>query len=765
MRAVRGTIPRTGLPAGPLTGTLVLDFGQTAVGPVAAMFLGYLGATVIKVEQPRGELGRYDVSRKHDAGLTFLSTNLGKFGVVLDIKEASDRDYALGLLSRADVLIDNFRNPEVMRRLGLDYFDVLRPVNPGLVYLQASSFQGRGSLKDFPSFEWAAQAISGFAGATGAAGGKPEFSRGTAYLDWSGAMMNTIAVLAGLHHRIASGEGCMLSTSQFGTCLHLGASRLATFDSAPDAPARLGHDFGHDSLDRAFSTADGFISICAPTPSIWRRLSLAVGLSADTPPDPRGGDLEPILKSASTDEWLARFRAWRVPAGAARPGPGLVDALRAEPQVLAEGLVRTHDEPRGGVLYAAPPWAIPGGPDVTPRPAPALGEHDSLIRSLLVPARAPAAAQPVRSAGTWSMSPLEHHRPLAEYHILGIGTGLAVGTAGTVLAELGAGVTKVVPPWGDCAVVAGDVQPEAVGDDPPPTGVGSSPPVPCQRRRTESLDLRSRAGRVRLGELVRRSAAVIVSGPIGFRQKFGLDEPDLRALRTDIVYCGLTGYGARGPLAGMPATEFDIQLIGGMTRQVGVLDALPVRQGFHLTSVNTGYAAAQAVLAGLLTAPHDPSNRHFEVSLLRTAVALNGWNITAASGNDGVDGKQTRADHWPPDHGYSCRDREVLISIRNNDEGWANFLIALGRSDLLADERFSTLEALRTNEWRLAGVLAPDIGSYTSEELKQIVEDCGGQLVPVLEPAEVLSHPQSRAQNLVASGIDAVRLPVDLVSR
>jgi crotonobetainyl-CoA:carnitine CoA-transferase CaiB-like acyl-CoA transferase len=70
MRAVRGTVPRAKHPVGPLSGRLVLDFGQTAVGPVSAMFLGYLGATVVKVEQPRGDLGRFDVSRIRSNGPT-----------------------------------------------------------------------------------------------------------------------------------------------------------------------------------------------------------------------------------------------------------------------------------------------------------------------------------------------------------------------------------------------------------------------------------------------------------------------------------------------------------------------------------------------------------------------------------------------------------------------------------------------------------------------------------------------------------------------
>ena len=385
MRKVIGSVTRVEAPVGPLTGTLVLDLGQTAVGPVTAMFLAYLGATVIKVEQPRGELGRFDVSRKHGAGFTFLSTNLGKYGIVLDFKNPEDYSYACALIGRADVLIENFRSPAVMRRLGLDYFTVLRSLNPRLVYLQSSSFQGRGPFRDLTSFEWAAQALSGFAGTTGQPDGRPEFSRGSAYLDWTGAMINTIAVLAGLHQRTMTGEGGMLSTSQFASSVYAGASRLAQHPTATASGPRLGHDFGQDMLDRAFATADGYITVCTPTLGIWRRLMQAAGLAANTPMDPTGIELEALIKAGTTTEWLSRLRAARVPAGANGAAPTLVDGLRVERQIVEDRLIEEHDPLRGGVLYAAPPWEVVGSPLVRPRPAPGLGEHDELVKAILRP--------------------------------------------------------------------------------------------------------------------------------------------------------------------------------------------------------------------------------------------------------------------------------------------------------------------------------------------------------------------------------------------
>jgi crotonobetainyl-CoA:carnitine CoA-transferase CaiB-like acyl-CoA transferase len=752
MRKVLGTVARVESPTGPLADTLVLDFGQTAVGPVSAMFLGYLGATVIKIEQPRGELGRFDVSRKHDAGFTFLSTNLGKYGVTLDLKDRIDHSYAQALIARADVVIDNFRSPDVMRRLGLDYFDTLRHINPGLVYLQSSSFQGRGPLRDLTSFEWVAQALSGFAGATGRAGGRPEFSRGTAYLDWTGAMINTVAVLAGLHVRRATGLGSMLSTSQFGTSVFSGASRLASYVVAADDPPRLGHNFGQDMLDRAFATSDGYVAICAPTPAVWRRLMGVVGRPLETAVDPSGGDLESIIKSASTAEWLTRLRHARVPGAGVRSDRTLMDALRSEPQILAQRLVEELDPGRGGLLYPAPPWEIVDVKPVTPRPAPELGEHDHLLKRVVEPAPGRPAVDRKAERPDYTMKPLSRSTPLAGLSIVEVGTGLAVGTAGMVLAELGASVTKVLPPWGESSVAPDGMTAQVVQDQlhGAKAVLHLHLGIPDERRR--------------LDDLVRQASAVIVCGPMRFRQVFALQESSLRALQQEIVYCGLTGFGPSGPLADAPATEFDVQLMSGMTRQLGRVGDPPVRQGFHLASVNTGYAAAHAVMAGLLVTGQGAGHgRHFEVSLLRTAVALNGWNITAESGHDGVEGKQVQAWAWPPDHGYTCKDRQVLISIRNNDEGWVKFLVALDRADLLADERFNSLQALRANEWQLPGLLAEITSGMTSEQLRQIVERVGGQLIPLLDPNEVLGHPQVSVQHLLRPGGKRLELPIDMV--
>src|SRR5437016_5235337 len=105
----------------PLTGLRVLDFGIAAVGPVSAEWMAWLGADVLKIESPSGDLVRRG---GHDgkpgwAGHTFLGNNIGKRGIILDLKNEDDHETALDLIKTADVMLENFRSPEVLERLGL----------------------------------------------------------------------------------------------------------------------------------------------------------------------------------------------------------------------------------------------------------------------------------------------------------------------------------------------------------------------------------------------------------------------------------------------------------------------------------------------------------------------------------------------------------------------------------------------------------------------------------------------------------------------
>ena len=260
---------------GPLNGLLILDFGQAAVGPIAAEWLGMLGATVIKVEAPKGDFVCWATPLIGGMGTTFIGNNLTKLGVVVDLKTAAGLDRAKQLISNADVLIENFRSPAIMERLGLGY-EVMAAINPRMIYVQASAFGREGPWVGMFSHEWIAQTVSGFVSVTGDDQGVPEWSRATANQDWNGAMMNLAVILAGLIRREKTGRGMMIETAQLGSSIFAGITRFAELFASGRAPHPMGSARPNLIPDQAFGTADGYINVCVPTENLWSRLCKAL---------------------------------------------------------------------------------------------------------------------------------------------------------------------------------------------------------------------------------------------------------------------------------------------------------------------------------------------------------------------------------------------------------------------------------------------------------------------------------------------------------
>lgn len=391
MDSIPASTSHAGPANGPLAGLLVLDFGQAAVGPVAAEYLGMMGATVIKVESPRGDTVRHGVPLMQGTSTTFLGNNLGKFGIVLDLKTPQGVANAKRLVSIADVLIENFRSNDVMVRLGLGP-DVLAALNPDLVYLASSAYGSGGPLDDMRSNEWLSEALTGFTSVTGPPGSGGEFSRGSANLDWNGAMINTVTVLAALVRRARGGGGGFFATSQLGSSIYGGTTRFAEVLAGGPAPQPMGAASPAIVPDDAFATTDGFIAISAPTNACWKRLCAALD-RPNLPADPRFAtpaarvehrdvltqELARIIGGDRAQAWQRRLVAADVPCAIVPQGGTLLDNLDADEQVRGLGLVRWVPSAYGDLASQAPHWrfaetlaGIAGGP-------PLLGEHTWVV--------------------------------------------------------------------------------------------------------------------------------------------------------------------------------------------------------------------------------------------------------------------------------------------------------------------------------------------------------------------------------------------------
>ena len=362
---------------------------------------------MIKVESPNGDTVRHTKPTLRGSGHTFLGNNLNKRGVVLDLKDPESRELALRLIETADVLIENFRSPEVMRRLGLGY-DVLRERNPRLIYLQGSAYGPRGPMHGMTSNEWFSQAAAGLTSVTGEDGGRGQFSRGTATLDWSGAFTNLQAILVALYVRQRTGRGTFIQTSQLQSTIVGATSRIAEYFATGEAPRPLGSARPNIVPDQAFATADGYVAVCVPHDGFWPKLCAALSREK-LRDDPRFATnrarvehrdellliLEPCFRERPSEEWVRLLREADVPVAGYQRGPTLSASLLDHPQAQAEHLVTVLDTPYGAMASALPHWRFDKTEARITRAAPRLGEHSAeVLAEFGVEAESLPAAQP-----------------------------------------------------------------------------------------------------------------------------------------------------------------------------------------------------------------------------------------------------------------------------------------------------------------------------------------------------------------------------------
>ena len=191
---------------GTLSGVTVLDLTRIISGPYGTMLLAFLGAEVIKIEEPlEGDTARR-TSLYYQDGLSavFVAGNVGKKSVTLNLKPEKGRALFLRLVESADVVIDNFR-PGTMERLGLGY-ETLKTVNPRIIACSISGYGAWGPLKDAPAFDLTVQAMAGSMSMTGEKG-RPPVKLGAPIGDLAAGMAGAVGVTAAVYRRERTGNG------------------------------------------------------------------------------------------------------------------------------------------------------------------------------------------------------------------------------------------------------------------------------------------------------------------------------------------------------------------------------------------------------------------------------------------------------------------------------------------------------------------------------------------------------------------------------
>ena len=369
-----------------LEGVRIIDLTTVVLGPYATQLLGDLGAEVIKVESPEGDVFRAArPGRTDDIGAGFLNFNRNKQSVVLDLKEASDRESLYALIKDADVVVHNMRDSSA-RRLNIDY-ETLKAHKEDIVYCFSPGFGSSGPDADAPAYDDIIQARSGLASLNADRNGEPQFVR-TIACDKVVGLHLALATASGIAHKARTGEGvCIEAPMLESMTSFLMAEHLAGMSFEPPL-GPIGYDRLMTPYRKPHKTKDSYLAILPYSTKHWIRFFNVCEESA-LAEDPRVTDplqrsehidwlyqeIARIALTKTTNEWLEILEEEDIPCAPINDMDDLFNDTHLASVELFESRNTQHS---GQIRNIRSPFVVNGQvssayrPDLEP---PRLGEH------------------------------------------------------------------------------------------------------------------------------------------------------------------------------------------------------------------------------------------------------------------------------------------------------------------------------------------------------------------------------------------------------
>ena len=396
-------------PPGALAGVRVIDLTRVLAGPFCTQLLADMGADVLKIEGPDGDLVRRTGTVREGLSWYFAQFNRNKRSVVLDLYGEPGRAALDDLLRSADVLVENYR-PGVLAKMGFGP-ERVEEINPRLVVASVNGYGSSGPYAGRPSFDFIAQAMSGFMAVSGEPDGSPMRS-GPPISDLVAGLYAAFGVVCALHARgggtgagaagtrgaatgpgtetgtgpvTGGGSGQYVETSLMGGLVSMLAYMSAEYFASGERPVRTGNDHPIAAPYGLFEASDGHIAVAPPDDVFVRRFLRFIGLEAllDRPEyatnearRTRRRELADAInertRTQTVDDWIERLNEGGCPCGRVMDLPEVF----SDPQVLAQELVLDVPHPGAGtVRMTGFPVKLSGTPCAIVRPAPRLGEH------------------------------------------------------------------------------------------------------------------------------------------------------------------------------------------------------------------------------------------------------------------------------------------------------------------------------------------------------------------------------------------------------
>jgi crotonobetainyl-CoA:carnitine CoA-transferase CaiB-like acyl-CoA transferase len=375
----------------PLTGIRVVDLTRILAGPFCTGMLADMGADVVKIETPGiGDPLRAQGAIKDGLSWYFAGFNRNKRSLSLNLRSEEGRAVLARLIAHSDVLVENFR-PGVLAQMGFDEAR-LRQLKPDLVYGNISGFGTTGPYRDRPSFDFIAQAMSGFMSVTGMPDGPP-LRAGPPLADLVAGLHGALGICAALVRRNRTGRGDTVGASLNNGLMSLLSFLAANYLATGEEPRRAGNDHAIVAPYGMFRTKDGEVALAPSQEQSYQRLVDALGL-VELRRDPRfatndlrvrnraaiNAAVEARLVTETTEYWIDKLNAAGVPCGRVM---GLAEVF-ADPQVIDQEMVVEQPHPgHGMVKMLGFPVKFAEAPCQLRRPTPEVGaDTDAILGEL-----------------------------------------------------------------------------------------------------------------------------------------------------------------------------------------------------------------------------------------------------------------------------------------------------------------------------------------------------------------------------------------------
>jgi CoA:oxalate CoA-transferase len=373
--------------AKPLAGIRVIELANFIAGPLAGTLLADMGADVVKVEPPGGDMGRATPPIRNGASVSFAALNRNKRSLVLDLKQPQAAEILRKLAATSEVFLEAYR-PGALDKLRLGSPDI-KAINPRIVYTSVSGFGQTGPDRRRAGVNLIIEAFSGVLSVTGEPGKMP-VRPGVQTADVFGALFATYATLAGLVGAARNGEGRIVDLSLVEASIAAAAWEAAEYLETGKVPQPLGHRHRLAAPYQLFETKDRrYFAIGTPNDQLFGKLMRVLGLEAQAG-DPRFSSysqrkanedvllllIEPIVRNRHSGELEEALRVAGVPCARVNNFKEVFD----DPQIVARGVMQEVEHPRLGRMRTTrnPVLLDHDGPAID-RHAPMLGEHSEEV--------------------------------------------------------------------------------------------------------------------------------------------------------------------------------------------------------------------------------------------------------------------------------------------------------------------------------------------------------------------------------------------------